>query len=69
MELSFPNQISGTVKAISSPGSVMAEVHVETANGVIASVVLASAIEKMGLQVGSPVTAVFRATDVSLATP
>ena len=68
MELSFPNQITGTVKAIVSPGSVMAEVHVETPTGVLTSVVLASAIEKMGLKVGSPVTAIFRASDVSLAT-
>ncbi|RQW64733.1 TOBE domain-containing protein [Vibrio viridaestus] len=64
MKLSARNQLSGTVTAIHE-GAVNDEVLIELPGGtVIASIITKSAVETLGLKVGSSATAVVKATDV-----
>ena len=67
MGLSARNQLKGTVQSVSH-GAVMSEVTVDL-NGqeIIAAITKASA-ERLGLQEGSEVTVVIKATDVMIAT-
>ncbi|MEX8517392.1 MAG: molybdopterin-binding protein [Leptothrix sp. (in: b-proteobacteria)] len=63
------NQLAGTVAAVQK-GSVNASVTVTLAGGAtIASIVTNSAVDDLGLSVGSPVTAMFKAGSVVLAVP
>jgi molybdate transport system regulatory protein len=68
MRLSARNQLAGTVSAI-EVGAVMTIVKVALAGGqeVTASVTKDSVTE-LGLDVGSPVTAVIKSTEVMLGT-
>ena len=68
MKLSTRNQISGTVEQIRT-GQVMASVKVKLAGGdVITAAVTAEAVADLGLETGSPVTVLVKATEVMLAT-
>lgn len=66
MELSARNQLPGTVTEINL-GGIMAEVVVDIGGGnqIVAAVTRAS-VEKMGIQVGSSVIAVIKATEVMI---
>lgn len=68
MKLSIRNQIAGTVTAV-TPDDVMATVGVQLAGGqdVTAAVTL-DAVQELGIEVGSAVQVLAKATEVSLAT-
>ena len=66
--LSARNQLVGTVKSIKL-GAVMAEVVVQLDGGAeIVSAITATSVQNLGLQEGSRVQAVVKATEVMLAT-
>jgi molybdopterin-binding protein len=68
MPLSARNQLVGTVKSIKL-GTVMAEVVVKLDGGAeIVSAITATSALNLGLQEGSRVQAVIKATEVMLAT-
>lgn len=60
------NQFRGKVKQIIS-GPVVSEIDVETAAGIVTSVVTSRSVEDLGLAVGSDVLTVFKSTEVLLA--
>ncbi|MGB6102549.1 MAG: TOBE domain-containing protein [Pusillimonas sp.] len=60
------NQFRGTVKEIIL-GPVVSEVDVQTEAGVVTSVITTRSIKELDLQVGSPVLAFVKATEVSIA--
>ena len=61
------NQFRGTVREIIE-GPVVSEVDVETAGGIVTSVITTRSVKELGLEVGSPVVALVKATEVSIAT-
>ncbi|MET9773058.1 TOBE domain-containing protein [Streptomyces sp. NPDC006367] len=68
MTLSIRNQLPGTVAEVRT-GDVMATVKVRLTGGrVLTSAVTREAVEQLGLAPGSPVSALVKATEVSLAT-
>ncbi len=68
MKLSTRNQLSGTVEQIRT-GEVMASVKVKLNGGdVITAAITAEAVTDLGLEAGSPVTVLVKATEVMLAT-
>ncbi len=68
MKISARNALSGKVVEIKR-GAVAAQVRVDIGGGnVITSMVTADAVDDLGLEVGSEVTAVVKATEVMLAT-
>jgi len=60
------NQFRGKVKHITF-GDVVSEVEIETAGGLVASVVTTRSVKELGLEPGSEVLALFKATEVSIA--
>jgi molybdopterin-binding protein len=60
------NQFKGKIKEI-IPGAVVSEVDVETAAGIVTSVVTSRSIADLKLKVGSEVLTVFKSTEVLLA--
>ncbi len=67
MELSARNQFGGRVKSITR-GGVVAEVVVDLGGGrEIVSVITNASVDRLGLQEGSEVTAIVKATEVMLA--
>ncbi len=60
------NQFQGTVKAIKR-GDVVSEVEVDIGNGLITSIVSTTSIDDLGLRPGSHVVALFKSTEVALA--
>ncbi|GGZ00456.1 molybdenum-binding protein [Streptomyces olivaceoviridis] len=67
MTLSIRNQLPGTVTEV-RPGEVMATVKVRLTGGQdLTAAVTLEAVEQLGLAPGSPVTALVKATEVSLA--
>ncbi|KMS83885.1 MULTISPECIES: TOBE domain-containing protein [Streptomyces] len=67
MTLSIRNQLPGTVTEV-HPGEVMATVKVRLTGGQdLTAAVTLEAVEQLGLAPGSPVTALVKATEVSLA--
>ncbi|AEY88069.1 MULTISPECIES: TOBE domain-containing protein [Streptomyces] len=67
MTLSIRNQLPGTVTEV-RPGEVMATVKVRLTGGQdLTAAVTLEAVEQLGLALGSPVTALVKATEVSLA--
>lgn len=60
------NQFDGIIRRIRR-GDIVSEVEVDIAAGVITSVVTTSSIDELGLKPGSPVVALFKATEVALA--
>jgi len=59
------NQFKGTVREIIR-GPVLSEVDVETAAGVVTSVITTRSIDSLNIKVGDPVLTVFKATEVIL---
>ena len=70
MTLSIRNQLSGTVTEV-RPGEVMATVKVRLSGGQdLTAAITLEAVEQLGLEPGSLMTALVKATEVSLsATP
>ncbi|HMM76859.1 MAG TPA: TOBE domain-containing protein [Gammaproteobacteria bacterium] len=60
------NQFQGKVVEIIR-GPVLSEVDVETAAGIVTSVVTTRSIDTLELDLGAPVLAVFKSTEVLLA--
>lgn len=60
------NQFKGTVIAILH-GDVMSELEIETCAGVISAVITTSSVLRLGLKVGDPALALFKAADVLVA--
>ena len=60
------NQFRGKITAITL-GTVVSEVAVETPNGSVTSVITPSSVRDLGLDVGSEVLAIVKATDVAIA--
>ena len=65
-EINVRNQFRGKIKEIIE-GPVVSEVDVETAHGIVTSVITTRSIRDLDLRVGSEVIALIKATDVSLA--
>lgn len=60
------NQLRGIIKAVVW-GEVVSEIEVETAAGIITSVITTRSIKELKLDIGSEVLALIKATDVSIA--
>lgn len=61
------NRLEGRVRQV-QPGAVNAEVTVETASGLqVVAIVTQHALDELGVEVGGPVTALVKASDVVLA--
>jgi molybdopterin-binding protein len=60
------NQFRGRIKEIIL-GPVVSEIDVETPFGIVASVITTRSIRDLGLEVGSEVLALVKATEVSIA--
>jgi len=60
------NQFRGKVKAIIE-GPVVSEVDVETPAGIVTSVITTRSIRDLGLEPGTDVVALVKATEVSIA--
>ena len=61
------NQFRGRVKEIIR-GDVVSEVDVETASGIVTSVIPTRSVDELGLKPGSEVVALVKSTEVSIAT-
>jgi molybdopterin-binding protein len=66
MPSTIRNQLKGTVKSIVSD-KILAEVNVETAAGVVASIITTASLKALKLKKGDTVTVLVKATNVSLA--
>ncbi|WP_445370534.1 TOBE domain-containing protein [Methylomonas sp. HW2-6] len=65
--VSARNQLAGTVVAV-KPGAVNSEVDIELGGGeVVAATVTNDSVETLGLTIGQPATAIFKAGAVILA--
>lgn len=60
------NQFPGRIKEIVS-GPVVSEVDIQTPAGIVTSVVTSRSIKELGLEVGSEVIALVKATEVAIA--
>jgi len=60
------NQFEGIIRRIRR-GDIVSEVEVDIAAGVITSVITTSSVDELGLKPGSPVVALFKSTEVALA--
>jgi molybdopterin-binding protein len=60
------NQFRGRIKEIVL-GPVVSELDVDTGVGIVTSVITTRSINELGLQVGSEVLALVKATEVSIA--
>ena len=68
MPLSARNQLKGTIKSIVTD-KIMAEVVVTLGDGQeLVSVITASSVQRLNLQVGQPITVIVKATEVMLST-
>jgi molybdopterin-binding protein len=67
MELSARNQLRGTVKSVTL-GDVVAEVVVDVNGQEIVSTISRRSAERLGLEVGRPVVAIIKASEVLIAT-
>jgi molybdopterin-binding protein len=66
MPSTIRNQLKGTVKSIVSD-KILSEVNVETAAGVVASVITTASLKALKLKKGDAVSVLVKATNVSLA--
>ena len=60
------NQFRGTIKEIIE-GPVLSEVDVQTASGIVTSVITTRSVRDLELKVGSEVIAFVKSTEVSIA--
>lgn len=65
--VSIRNQLPGKVTALTT-GAAMATVKVAVEGGVLTSAITADAVTELALAAGTPVVALIRSTEVSLAT-
>ncbi|WP_327698846.1 TOBE domain-containing protein [Streptomyces sp. NBC_00459] len=65
--VSIRNQLPGTVADITT-GAAMASVKVTVAGGTLTAAITADAVHDLGLAAGSPVVALIKSTEISLAT-
>lgn len=65
-QINVRNQFRGTIKEIIT-GSVVSEVDVETAHGIVTAVITTRSINDLDLRVGSEVVALVKSTEVSIA--
>jgi molybdate transport system regulatory protein len=65
--LSIRNRIPGTVESVVA-GEAMASLRIAVEGGAITAVITREAVEELGLAEGSPVVALVKSTEVSLAT-
>ncbi len=68
MKLSARNKLSGTVVAINK-GDAIANVELDVAGQRLVASVTVEAVHELGLEPGSEVIAVIKASDVIIATP
>lgn len=68
MKLSARNQLSGSVVAIDR-GEAIANVQLDVAGQRLVASITVEAVEELGLQPGTAVVAVIKASDVIIATP
>jgi molybdopterin-binding protein len=61
------NQFRGAIKEIIE-GPVLSEVDVQTASGIVTSVITTRSVKELQLKVGSEVVAFVKSTEVSIAT-
>ena len=61
------NQFKGTIKEI-VVGDVLSEIDVQTASGIVTSVITTRSVDELGLKPGSEVVALVKSTEVSIAT-
>jgi molybdate transport system regulatory protein len=67
VKLSSRNQLRGTVSAV-RPGAVNAEVDLKIGDGSIAAIVTMESLQALGLAVGTPALALFKASSVIVGT-
>ncbi|MFH0516460.1 molybdopterin-binding protein [Streptomyces sp. M41] len=65
--LSIRNRLAGTVRGVTS-GAAMASVRVSVEGGELTAAITEDAVAELGLAEGTAVTALFKSTEVSLAT-
>lgn len=65
--LSIRNQLPGTVAAVAT-GGAMASVKITVDGGQLTAAITKDAVTELGLEAGSPVVALMKSTEVSLAT-
>ncbi len=68
MKLSARNQLNGTVSAINQ-GEAIANVAVDVAGQRLVASITVEAVQELGIDVGSEVTVIVKASDVMLAVP
>jgi molybdopterin-binding protein len=66
MKLSARNQLDGTVVSITK-GAAIANVELDVAGQRLVSSITVEAVEELGLEAGTPIIAVIKASDVLLA--
>ena len=67
MEISARNQLKGTVQTVKL-GTIMSEVVVDVGGHQIVAAITRGSAESLGLQEGSEVTVIIKATEVMIAT-
>ncbi|MGC5698921.1 TOBE domain-containing protein [Pseudomonas sp. NFXW11] len=60
------NQFKGVIKAIHE-GQVVSEIDVQTASGIVTSVITTRSVRDLELKIGSEVIAFVKSTEVSIA--
>ena len=67
MQISARNQLKGTVRSVKL-GTIMSEVTVDVGGQEIMAAITRGSAEGLGLQEGSEVTVIIKATEVMIAT-
>ena len=67
MQISARNQLKGTVRSVKL-GTIMSEVTVDVGGQEIVAAITRGSAEGLGLQEGSEVTVIIKATEVTIAT-
>jgi molybdopterin-binding protein len=67
MQISARNQLKGTVRSVKL-GTIMSEVLVEVGDQKIVAAITRGSAESLGLQEGSEVMVIIKATEVMIAT-
>jgi molybdopterin-binding protein len=67
MQISARNQLKGTVRSVKL-GTIMSEVLVEVGDQQIVAAITRGSAESLGLQEGSEVMVIIKATEVMIAT-
>jgi molybdopterin-binding protein len=67
MQISARNQLKGTIRSVKL-GTIMSEVTVDVGGQEIVAAITRGSAEGLGLQEGSEVTVIIKATEVMIAT-